>query len=463
MFSRTCHLHSQNNNVTTTSPQPRTSHKLQPPSQTTGIMSSAPLRSIEQPGLRWEEHAFHTEPVWTKEPSVEVIKTLVIQHLDLTGGEVPQTSFFAKYALNKLYAINCTKGRFIFRATLPVAPTVKTRSEIATLAFVREKTTIPVPQILAYDADLHNELGFEWIIMERVDARPLQEVWHQISWDKKQQVVTQVADFTAQLFRIEMSSIGSLYFANQGDSSATEKFEVGEIVLPTSFRTSNITLPVNRGPYTTARSCINAYVTFAQHFASKLDLNDEDNAKHYEDIQAVLSGINTVLPTYFPENEKEDTMLSNPDISMWNVLVTDTGDLVSILNWECCAVLPRAWATQLPRFLCEPDQYEVRDRPEDPSSEEYKDYLGLLARYEKTRLRAFFLEEMKRIAPQWMQIYETGRKKLDLLLTLRCCQGDPTVMLARRWVTALAEGREPGGSLEDWITGWRREEWRTCA
>jgi aminoglycoside phosphotransferase (APT) family kinase protein len=59
---------------------------------------------------------------------------------------------------------------------LPVTPKVKTLSEVATLAYVREKTSIPVPKVVAYDADLTNELGFEYIRMERVDGHPLREM-----------------------------------------------------------------------------------------------------------------------------------------------------------------------------------------------------------------------------------------------------------------------------------------------
>ena len=96
---------------------------------------------------------------------------------------------------NKIFAIDCPKGRFIFRVSLPVAPGVKTKSEFATLAFVREKTEIPVPLVIAYDADLTNELGFEWMLTQRVDARPLHEVWHKISWLKKGLLVMQIAKF----------------------------------------------------------------------------------------------------------------------------------------------------------------------------------------------------------------------------------------------------------------------------
>lgn len=58
---------------------------------------------------------------------------------------------------------------------------MKTLSEIATLSFIRKKTSIPVPAVNAYSADSTNELGFEWILMDRVHGRPLEDVWESMS------------------------------------------------------------------------------------------------------------------------------------------------------------------------------------------------------------------------------------------------------------------------------------------
>lgn len=147
-------------------------------------MTCLPLRSIDQPGLQWVEG---DNPEWIKEPSIEVMSKLARHHLALE--EEPDVAFFAEGALNKLYAFDCTKGRFLICVTLPVVPRAMTNSEVATMAAIRRKTIIPVPRIFAFYSDLENELGFEWTIMERIDAQPLDELWHQVSWRQKQPVV----------------------------------------------------------------------------------------------------------------------------------------------------------------------------------------------------------------------------------------------------------------------------------
>ncbi|KAH5072845.1 hypothetical protein HBH95_163750 [Parastagonospora nodorum] len=99
------------------------------------MVMASNLRNIEQSGLKWEEELFSCEPIWTTEPAIEIIKALAVRHLKLEN-EVPDVSFFAEGAFNKLYTIECTQGRYIFRVSLPVAPRVKTKSEVATLAFI---------------------------------------------------------------------------------------------------------------------------------------------------------------------------------------------------------------------------------------------------------------------------------------------------------------------------------------
>jgi hypothetical protein len=205
------------------------------------------------------------------------VKDLVVRRLDL-GNEAPTICFFAKGAFNKLYAMECNKGHFIFRISLPVAPGVKTQSEVATATFMRKNTSIPVPETFAYDANLQNELGFEWILMEHVEAQPLHDVWHTMSWLKKGLLVMQTVQFMAQSFRREMPSIGSLYFVDSDQvitPTSPKAFTVSETVLPPFFKSTNFELDI---PFISSADYIAARIALTQHFASKLDLTDEDDA-----------------------------------------------------------------------------------------------------------------------------------------------------------------------------------------
>jgi aminoglycoside phosphotransferase (APT) family kinase protein len=81
------------------------------------------------------------------------------------------------------------------RITLPVDPSNKTNSEVATNNFVRQNTDIPVPKIFAFDDSRDNELGFEWILMEMLPGATLERKWRKLSKDAKRDLVKQVAKY----------------------------------------------------------------------------------------------------------------------------------------------------------------------------------------------------------------------------------------------------------------------------
>jgi hypothetical protein len=47
-------------------------------------------------------------------------------------------------------------------------PRLKTESEVATISYLRQKTSVPVPTIYHYDSNPYNRLGGEWILMSKV-------------------------------------------------------------------------------------------------------------------------------------------------------------------------------------------------------------------------------------------------------------------------------------------------------
>ena len=81
-------------------------------------MSRIALRTVHQPGLYWETDLFGEVAKWTKEPSIDIMKKLITQHLELENE--PKLDFFAAGALNKLYAFDCAKGSYLMRVVWKV-------------------------------------------------------------------------------------------------------------------------------------------------------------------------------------------------------------------------------------------------------------------------------------------------------------------------------------------------------
>jgi hypothetical protein len=130
-----------------------------------------------------------------------------------------------------------------------------------------------------------------------------------------------------------------------------------------------------------------------------------------------------------------------------NILVDPaTGDLVSIVDWECVTTLPEFAAFQIPQFLKGPTHDGPLAYRENTESEVYKTEIKY---YENTCLRKFFLEEMARICPAWSNVFNTQRVRHDILIALDKCENDMTVEWAKSWLQPVIEGREPRVSLTD--------------
>jgi aminoglycoside phosphotransferase (APT) family kinase protein len=419
-----------------------------------------------QPGLHWQKGLYSTKPTWTVEPNIDIIKVLASKHLGL-GHEVPDVSFFTQGGFNKLYEIKCSKGAFVFRVTLPVAPVVKTSSEVTTLAFVRENTTIPVPKVIAHDPGLTNELGFEWILMERLDGRPLREVWHDLSWLKKGLVVQQVAGFIAQLSRLKFTDTGSIYSCDayrDNDQQPSDKpdFTIGEAVSPTFFIEDHIQLSTPRGPFPTSYALVTAHMQHLQRdIINQLHSDDEDDRDDAEEMQDIYNLLQPIISQLFPENPapaSEPTTLYHHDLSANNILVNSQGDLIGIIDWECTIAAPAWLSFQLPEFL-EGPSVPLAAAP-DLLPAAYHDDADAVAAYEEqvheyevAQLRRFFLQEMARVEPPWIEVFKRESTRRDVLVAIELLGQGRCMGLIRRWAQTVARCDYSEISLTDRIRG----------
>lgn len=70
---------------------------------------------------------------------------------------------------HKAYLVTLSTGEvLIARVARRFMPRLKVESEVATLAYLRTYTRIPVPVVYAWDSNPYNRLGGEWILMSRV-------------------------------------------------------------------------------------------------------------------------------------------------------------------------------------------------------------------------------------------------------------------------------------------------------
>lgn len=176
--------------------------------------------------MRWTRGGWNSEPIWPREPDVEVIKLLAKARLGAQLPEnlqdaLPEVTFFAEGGFNKLYQISFMghETEYLLRVTLFIVPFYKTESEVATITYLRANTTIPAPRIFAWDSKSDNELKFEWILMEKLMGVPLYDLWpRKVPWERKLELTSTIAGFVKQLRKCRFDRIGGLYFQPAVDS-----------------------------------------------------------------------------------------------------------------------------------------------------------------------------------------------------------------------------------------------------
>ena len=98
-------------------------------------------------------------------PDLSALADVTVQYLPRNLTDV-KVKFFAEGTFNELYIVHSTidSQQYIMRLTLPVEPLFKTESQCVTLSSIQTYTSIPVPDVVAYDSSAKTPLGFEWIL-----------------------------------------------------------------------------------------------------------------------------------------------------------------------------------------------------------------------------------------------------------------------------------------------------------
>jgi hypothetical protein len=112
---------------------------------------------LVQDGLKWEQETFDLKPTWSLEPSADAVAnvaTKALRCLDpISTTNLLNKPFLAfQGAFNKLFTITWNNDSYPMRLSLPVDPIFKIWSEVSTLALLRTKTTIPVPNVISHSS-----------------------------------------------------------------------------------------------------------------------------------------------------------------------------------------------------------------------------------------------------------------------------------------------------------------------
>lgn len=276
---------------------------------------------------------------------------------------------------NPVFFLTTAQGtELVLKVTNPLWPVRKTLNEVTVISHVSKTTKIPVPAVVAYSLS-REELGYEYILMERIPGRSLASIFDTLAKQDQIKYLDQLVEIVQQLFSVQFQEIGG--------------FSVGMKVTVDPWH--------GKGPYKTVSDYLN--VEMQQHLdsltanSSHLGLVERFRAFKDKFVQNCTSDCNIVL--------------SHNDLQLKNIIV-EGGQITGLIDWE--------WAMAAPSDL----YFSTLANTFDDLNEESRNYL-----YESLESRGIIKD--KRIRER-----ESLFEAANMLSCLACYK-------PHRWYVDLAE------------------------
>ncbi|KAJ6619179.1 hypothetical protein B0H10DRAFT_2027130 [Mycena sp. CBHHK59/15] len=202
-------------------------------------------------------------------------------------------------------------------------------SEVATLAYVRKHTTIPVPEVYHYDADPNNAVGARYIIMEMIAGPHMGYGWMNILPEARRTLLAEIVGWERQLLDIQFPAGGSI-----GDEDGT----IGPMCLSSRLH-SNLRAP-HTGPFASSREYLAAHCRSTQDkYREQLARGGVGPFTTYavEWLRLALAGIMGLR-----EDAAPAFVLFHDEFEMKHILVSpaDPTKLIGLIDWEGSRVCP---------------------------------------------------------------------------------------------------------------------------
>ncbi|KAF2221941.1 kinase-like domain-containing protein [Elsinoe ampelina] len=272
-------------------------------------------------------------------------------------------------------------ARMPFSTAGPVSLT--TQSEVATMAYLKQHTNIPLPKVLDWSADSNNPIGAEYIISEKMPGVSLYSMWESMSVAQHLRVVQKVAQICKQTYDLSFPGYGSI-FPSDCSLNDDEKIDLGNgyCLGPNVGRDwwnsdageaelfQNIGF--DHGPWKDMQAFQDAYFASAfsrlpplEHDCSKQPSFQGTVSEHYEligQIQALFNDFHR-----FPEDMRRPTLL-HPNLRLKQILVSESNptEITGVIDWQSAAVEPAViYAMTLrPELQMRPTESVMANPPE---------------------------------------------------------------------------------------------------
>ena len=259
-------------------------------------------------------------------------------------------------------------------------------SEAQTMRMLKKETCIPVPAVYAFDTSSDNALSIPFILMEKLDGRPLNYLWFNKEMPKaclehfRVKTLQGLARLMVQLNKFTVKSSGSLVFSSDGtpiglggakvvdyvaEFNKTTAFQaqrkynnkdddkapdgIGSKDIDSDARNPSGDIPneddiiYEQGPFSDPKT----------YFMSNLVRPDPAaRADAYE--RGTDMCLRLFIEWALANDQDHDRrfVLTHPDLDVQNILVADDGTITGLIDWDGVAAVPReVGCAQYPLWL----------------------------------------------------------------------------------------------------------------
>ncbi|KAI9813342.1 MAG: hypothetical protein M1832_006357 [Thelocarpon impressellum] len=244
-------------------------------------------------------------------------------------------------------------------------PAEKLRGEIATMKYVAQHTTIPLPRIHGYGFGGDYPTGLPFLLLEYVEGRRLGDTkYSELDPPSKAKIYRQLADMFIQLREQEFDHIGSLTLDRHGAPIFSTNRPMGINFCDAQLDGQDPARLLGPNDIFTSTT---AYVRFLLHFAYNNFLRQRDAVEDMENarfqIYALHEMRDRVRAWIDPGLDSGPFVLMHGDLLPGNIIVDDDFNVLAIIDWEWSHTVPLqlfvppSWLTGVPvEFLTYEDR-----------------------------------------------------------------------------------------------------------
>ncbi|KAI0884229.1 kinase-like protein [Annulohypoxylon maeteangense] len=244
-------------------------------------------------------------------------------------------------------------------------------STVATMRFIANHTSIPVPQVYEYDTSDDNEIHTPYMCISFIYGSPVSNIWSKGSdtiplIHFQHNILRSLAQVMVQFSCFRFNKIGSIP-NNDVDAESLEPCYSWQQHPDATLRV------VSSGPFDSASSYL------AHHY------REDDGDEYSRGASAILKSI---MSTAIPDYPSEYFVLCPPDFDSQNVLVDRRGNVTGLIDWDHAQTLPQSMGyARFPAWLTrdwDPSTYswpEMSGTEDSPATlnyyrQQYCQYLG---------------------------------------------------------------------------------------